>query len=156
MRLFFVLLSAQACHIVCGPKNIEYSPNGVSYFNLEVYTQSLLDTESWVNFEELVDSMDLTSKWGKEIYPLKNNRTSDGCGGREKFLESGIFSTSLLSGRGSFRKIRRSCVEGLIQDCSIGASVNTNTAFAFPVCLISLYGLSTHCLAKQISRSHAG
>lgn len=64
LRLFFILLPSQACHISCEPQNIEFSPNGVPYPKLPVYAQSLLDTGNWVDLEELVDAMNLKAEWG--------------------------------------------------------------------------------------------
>ena len=77
LRLFFILMSAQACHMPCRPKHIEYSQTGLPYPKLPIYVQSLLDTRRFVDLEDLIDGMNLTLDWGIENLNLEGNLDAD-------------------------------------------------------------------------------
>ncbi|KAF2762184.1 hypothetical protein EJ05DRAFT_535444 [Pseudovirgaria hyperparasitica] len=63
--VFFTFMSSQALNIPCTPENVEFSPNGIPYPKLHVYTQSLIDTYNVVDLVDLIDGMDLSIEWGK-------------------------------------------------------------------------------------------
>ncbi|KAF1961479.1 hypothetical protein CC80DRAFT_437292 [Byssothecium circinans] len=77
LQLFFILMSAQACHIPCRPENIEYSLMGLPYPKLSIYAQSLLDTRNFVDLEDLIDGMNLTLDWGVENLDLEGTIDAD-------------------------------------------------------------------------------
>lgn len=77
LRLFFILMSSQACHLPCGPENIEYSHMGLPYPKLPIYAQSLLDTINFVDLEDLIDGMNLTLDWGMENLDLEGTVDAD-------------------------------------------------------------------------------
>ncbi|KAE9373017.1 hypothetical protein N431DRAFT_337881 [Stipitochalara longipes BDJ] len=70
IALFFVLTTAQECHIVCAPENFERSQNGIPYPKLSVYAQSLLDTNNLLDLDDLIDGMNLSVEWGLENLDL--------------------------------------------------------------------------------------
>lgn len=49
--------------------------SGAPYPNLEVFAQSLLDTQRLVDLTDLVDGMNLTEEWGEQHLDL--DKTSD-------------------------------------------------------------------------------
>lgn len=75
-RWCFNLLASEACHMVCDPKNIEYSDNGIPYPQLHVFAQSLLDTRNFVDLDDLIDGINLTPEWGEQN--LRLDGTVDG------------------------------------------------------------------------------
>lgn len=77
LRLFFVLMTSQACHLPCEPKNIEYSHTGLPYPKQHVFAQGLLDTWNLVDLEDLVDGMNLTVEWGEANLDLEGTIDAD-------------------------------------------------------------------------------
>jgi hypothetical protein len=90
LRLFFVLMSAQACHMPCRPEHIEYSQMGLPYPKLPIYAQSLLDTRQFVDLEDLIDGMNLTVDWGIENLDLEGNLDADWDEWRTNLLSDGL------------------------------------------------------------------
>jgi hypothetical protein len=86
LRLFFILMSAQAWHIPCRPENIEYSSTGLPYPKLPIFAQSLLDTRNFVDLEDLVDGMNLTLNWGIENLDLEGTIDTDWARWKAKLL----------------------------------------------------------------------
>lgn len=43
---------------------------GIPYPKLEIFAQSLLDTQRWCDLEDLIDGMDLTLEWGEQHLDL--------------------------------------------------------------------------------------
>ncbi|CAD6569953.1 MAG: hypothetical protein ASARMPRED_003330 [Alectoria sarmentosa] len=68
--LFFVLVPAQDCHVPCKPVNFELGQTGMPFPKLDVFAQSLLDTNNGVDLEDLVDGMNLSMEWGEENLDL--------------------------------------------------------------------------------------
>jgi hypothetical protein len=68
--LCFTLVPSDDAHIDCIPGNFERSKNGLPYPTLEIFAQSLLDTNDRVSLCDLVDGMDLTEQWGSEHLEL--------------------------------------------------------------------------------------
>jgi hypothetical protein len=64
--LCFTLIPSDDAHIDCIPRNIERSAMNLPYPTLEIFAQSLLDTNDMVALTELIDGMDLTEQWGLE------------------------------------------------------------------------------------------
>jgi hypothetical protein len=73
IALFFVITSAQECHIPCRPENFERSKTGIPYPKLSVYAQSLLDTNNLVDLDDLIDGMNLSVDWGIDNLQLDGN-----------------------------------------------------------------------------------
>ena len=63
-------MPARDCHIPCAPHYFERSRSGLPYPRLEVFAQSLIDTKSLCDLEDLIDGMDLTEKWGQDHLDL--------------------------------------------------------------------------------------
>lgn len=68
--LCFTLIPSDDAHIDCIPPNIEYSQMGLPYPTLEIFAQSLLDTNDITAITGLIDGMDLTEQWGLEFLKL--------------------------------------------------------------------------------------
>jgi hypothetical protein len=68
--LCFTLIPSDDAHIDCIPPNIERSQTGLPYPTLDIFTQSLLDTNNIVALTDLVDDMNLTEQWGLEHLKL--------------------------------------------------------------------------------------
>ncbi|KAH9882394.1 hypothetical protein J1614_000630 [Plenodomus biglobosus] len=68
--LCFTLIPSDDAHIDCIPPNIERSQMGLPYPTLEMFAQSLLDTNDMVALTDLIDGMDLTEQWGLEHLKL--------------------------------------------------------------------------------------
>ncbi|KAF1841842.1 uncharacterized protein K460DRAFT_388672 [Cucurbitaria berberidis CBS 394.84] len=66
----FTLIPSDDAHIDCIPPNIEFSQMGLPYPTLEIFAQSLLDTNDMVALTDLIDGMDLTEQWGLEHLKL--------------------------------------------------------------------------------------
>ncbi|OAL53483.1 hypothetical protein IQ07DRAFT_678183 [Pyrenochaeta sp. DS3sAY3a] len=66
----FTLVPSDDAHIDCILPNIERSQMGLPYPTLEIFAQSLLDTNDMVALADLIDGMDLTEKWGLEHLKL--------------------------------------------------------------------------------------
>jgi len=64
------LVPSQDCHFTCTPSNFEKSDKGLPYVRLDVFAQSLLDTNDWIDLVDLVDGMDLSLEWGIENLQL--------------------------------------------------------------------------------------
>ena len=64
-NLFFVIVSAHDCHIACRSVNFELGQTGMPFPRLDIFAQSLLDTNNRVDLEDLVDSMNLSMEWGE-------------------------------------------------------------------------------------------
>jgi len=64
--LCFTLIPSEDAHIECVSPNIERSHMGLPYPILEVFAQSLLDTNDMVALTDLIDGMNLTEQWGLE------------------------------------------------------------------------------------------
>ncbi|WEW54695.1 hypothetical protein PRK78_000117 [Emydomyces testavorans] len=77
LRLFFILMSSQACHLDLKPENIEFSATGLPYPTLAVFAQSLLDGKVGVDLDDLVDGMNLTPEWGEEHLDLEGTVDAD-------------------------------------------------------------------------------
>jgi hypothetical protein len=90
LRLFFILMSAQSCHMPCRPEHIEYSQTGLPYPKLPIYVQSLLDTRNFVDLEDLIDGMNLTLDWGIENLDLEGGFDADWDEWRSNLLIGGI------------------------------------------------------------------
>jgi hypothetical protein len=64
---FFFYISTTFDHRVsCDPEKCEMSKLGVPYPKLELFAQSLLETNRFHDLENLVDGMNLTEEWGDE------------------------------------------------------------------------------------------
>lgn len=59
-NFFLVVVPAQDCRIPCEPGNFELGQTGMPFTKLNVFAQSLLDTNYAVDFEDLVDGMNLS------------------------------------------------------------------------------------------------
>lgn len=68
--LCFTLIPADDAHIDCIPSNVERSQTGLPYPTLEIFAQSLLDTNDETALTDLIDGMDLTEQWGLEHLEL--------------------------------------------------------------------------------------
>ncbi|KAH4354081.1 hypothetical protein HBH98_014520 [Parastagonospora nodorum] len=73
--LCFTLIPSDDAHIDCIPPNIERSQMGLPYPILEIFAQSLLDTNDMVALTDLIDGMDLTEQWG--LVHLRLNAEND-------------------------------------------------------------------------------
>ena len=62
----FTLIPSDDAHIDCVSPNIERSQMGLPYPTLDIFAQSLLDTNDLVALTDLIDGMDLTEQWGLE------------------------------------------------------------------------------------------
>lgn len=69
-NLFFVIIPAQDCHISCKSANFELGQTGMPFPKLDIFAQSLLDTNNGVDLEDLVDGMNLSMEWGEENLDL--------------------------------------------------------------------------------------
>jgi hypothetical protein len=58
----FTLIPSDDAHIDCIPPKIEHSPMGLPYPILEIFAQSLLDTNDMVALTDIIDGMDLTEQ----------------------------------------------------------------------------------------------
>lgn len=65
INFFFILTPSFECNIACRPEDFERSPRGVPYPKLEVFAQSLIDTQQWADLADLVDGMDLCEIFGE-------------------------------------------------------------------------------------------
>lgn len=52
------------------PDQFERSPFRVSYPKLAYFVQDMMDTQKWMEVQELVDGMDLDEEWGEENIDL--------------------------------------------------------------------------------------
>lgn len=77
LRLFFILMPSQAHNIFCKAENIEYSQMGLPYPKLHIHAQSLLDTRSFVDLDDLIDGMNLTPEWGEKNLNLEGTINAD-------------------------------------------------------------------------------
>jgi len=68
--LCFTLIPSDDAHIDCIPANIERSQMDLPYPTLEVFAQSLLDTNDMVALTDLIDGMNLTEQWGLDHLKL--------------------------------------------------------------------------------------
>ena len=66
----FTLIPSDDAHIDCIPANIERSQMDLPYPTLEVFAQSLLDTNDMVALTDLIDGMNLTEQWGLDHLKL--------------------------------------------------------------------------------------
>lgn len=66
----FTLIPSDDAHIDCIPPNIERSQMGLPYPTLDIFAQSLLDTNDIVALTDLIDGMDLTEGWGSKFLKL--------------------------------------------------------------------------------------
>jgi hypothetical protein len=73
--LWFDLIPSEDAHLACEPVNFERSRMGLPYPKLEIFAQSLVDTNSAVRIADLVDGMGLTEEWGSQNLDL--NGTND-------------------------------------------------------------------------------
>ncbi|KAH8727151.1 hypothetical protein GQ44DRAFT_649498 [Phaeosphaeriaceae sp. PMI808] len=64
------LIPSDDAHINCITPNIERSQMGLPYPTLEIFAQSLLDTNDITALTDLIDGMDLTEQWGLEFLKL--------------------------------------------------------------------------------------
>ena len=60
-------------HIDCIAINFERSHSGLPYPKLDVFAQSLLDTNNGVDLADLIDGMDLQVDWGEQNLNLDNS-----------------------------------------------------------------------------------
>ncbi|KAJ8111896.1 hypothetical protein OPT61_g5608 [Boeremia exigua] len=74
--LAFTLIPSEDAHIDCVPSNIERSRMGLPYPTLEIFAQSLLDTNNMVALTDLIDGMNLTEQWGSEHLKLDGKNDS--------------------------------------------------------------------------------
>ena len=77
LRLFFVLMPSESCHLEVKPENVEISPMGLPFPTLPAYAQSLLDGGNAVDLEDLIDGMNLTLEWGEENLDLEGTVDAD-------------------------------------------------------------------------------
>jgi hypothetical protein len=89
LRLFFILMSSQACHLPCSFENIEYSHMGLPYPKLPIYAQSLLDIMNFVNLDDLIDGMNLTLEWGIQNLELEGTIDADWARWKADLLNGG-------------------------------------------------------------------
>jgi hypothetical protein len=68
--LCLTLIPSEDAHIDCIPPNVERSQISLPYPTLEIFAQSLLDTNDMVALTDLIDGMDLTEQWGLEHLKL--------------------------------------------------------------------------------------
>jgi hypothetical protein len=64
------LVPSSDAHLACQPPNFERSHKGLPYARLDIFAQSLLDTNDLVDLNDLVDGMDLFPEWGNENLEL--------------------------------------------------------------------------------------
>lgn len=96
VALFFVLTTAQECHIRCSPENFERSKTGMPYPKLSIYAQSLLDTNNLVDLDDLVDGMNLSVEWGLENLQLDGSFDAGwGCWKIETLRQAGASGLEL-------------------------------------------------------------
>ncbi|GAW19661.1 hypothetical protein ANO14919_091500 [Xylariales sp. No.14919] len=62
---FFILPSWEFFMEDFGPRNLEYSSSHIPYPRLDFFAQGLLDTQHWMELEQLVDGMDLDMEWAQ-------------------------------------------------------------------------------------------
>ncbi|WEW55165.1 hypothetical protein PRK78_000594 [Emydomyces testavorans] len=68
--LYFTIITAELAHLECVSSNLERSQMGIPYPKLEVFAQSLLETNDEVALADLIDGMNLTNEWGLENLDL--------------------------------------------------------------------------------------
>lgn len=66
VNFFFYISPAFEHRIDCDPQKCESSKLGVPYPKLEVFVQSLLETQRWLDLQNVVDGMNLTEEWGHD------------------------------------------------------------------------------------------
>jgi hypothetical protein len=69
--LYFTIIAADLVHLECIPSKLERSQMGIPYPKLEVFAQSLLETNDEVALADLIDGMNLTEEWGLENLDLE-------------------------------------------------------------------------------------
>ncbi|KAM7184868.1 hypothetical protein V8F33_012738 [Rhypophila sp. PSN 637] len=68
--LFFLVPSSDWPGVSCDPSHCETSLTGLPYPKPEYLAQALLDTQRWVDLEDLVDGMNLSEEWGEQNLDL--------------------------------------------------------------------------------------
>ncbi|KAK3899652.1 hypothetical protein C8A05DRAFT_17938 [Staphylotrichum tortipilum] len=71
INFYFILTPSSDCNIACEPAQFDRSPRGVPYPRLELFAQSLLDTQQYADLADLVDGMDLEESWGEQHLRFK-------------------------------------------------------------------------------------
>ncbi|KAI5920848.1 hypothetical protein F4810DRAFT_680708 [Camillea tinctor] len=93
VNFFFFLVPAFEYCMQWGTSDLERSQQNIPYPKLQLFAQSLLDTQRQLDLTNLVDGMDLSEEWGNEHLDLdkpgeleyakeKNKRLIAACGGR--------------------------------------------------------------------------
>ncbi|RWA11043.1 hypothetical protein EKO27_g4051 [Xylaria grammica] len=62
---FFIIPSWEFFMKDFGPSRFEYSSSHIPYPMLDFFAQGLLDTQHWMELEQLIDGMDLDMKWAQ-------------------------------------------------------------------------------------------
>lgn len=104
-RCFLQVVPAWVYRLSCTPESLEYSKLGLPFPRLPVLAQSLLETMSLVDLDDLVDGMLLDYEWGEQNLDLEGLTDTTWAARRLDFHEQcGEWGPVFLKGEGAVKR----------------------------------------------------